>query len=55
MSFMVKDDDVLDKYNETWYKIKEKLNIKFHSEPIYDDKYIKTKEREFDGVIKQTF
>ena len=55
MSFMVKDDDVLDKYNETWYKIKEKLNIKFHSESVYDDKYIKTKEREFDGVIKQTF
>ena len=27
MSFMVKDDDVLDKYNELWDKIKEKLNI----------------------------
>ena len=31
MSFMVKDGNVLDKYNEMWDKIKEKLAIKFHS------------------------
>ena len=30
MSFMVKDDSVLNKYNDIWDKIKEKLNIKFH-------------------------
>ena len=29
MSFMVKDDNVLDKHNKIWDKIKEKLNIKF--------------------------
>ena len=28
MSFIIKDDDVLDKYNEIWDKIKEMLNIK---------------------------
>ena len=28
MSFMVKDDNVLDKHNKIWDKIKEKLNIK---------------------------
>ena len=55
MSFFIKDDDVLYKYNEIWDKIKEKLNIKFHSEPIYDKKYIKAKVREFDGVIKTNF
>ena len=31
MSFVTKDDDVLDKYNEIWNKIKKTLNIKFHS------------------------
>ena len=36
MSFMVKDDNVLDKYNKIWDKIKEKLNIKFHTKPVYD-------------------
>ena len=40
MSFFIKDDDVLYKYNDIWDKIKEKLNINFHSEPIYDKKYI---------------
>ena len=52
MSFMVKNDNVLGEYNEIWDKIREKLNIKFHSMPAYEEKYIKAKVREFDGVIK---
>ena len=48
MSFMIKNNNVLDKYNEIWDKIKNKLNIKFHSKPVYDEKYIKAKVREFD-------
>ena len=55
ISFMVKNDDVLDKYNEIWDKIKGKLSIKFHSMPVYDEKYIKAKVREFNGVIKTNF
>ena len=55
MSFVTKDDDVLDEYNETWDKIKETLNIKFHRKPVYDEKYLKAKVREFDGVIKTNF
>ena len=55
MYFVIKDDDVLDKYNEIWYRIKGKLNIKFHSMPVYDEKYIKAKVREFNGVIKTNF
>ena len=34
---------------------KNKLSIKFHSEPIYEQKYLKAKVREFDGVIKTNF
>ena len=45
-SFLIKDD-VLEKYNEIWNTIKETLNIKFHSMPVYDEKYIKAKVREF--------
>ena len=55
MSFVIKDDDVLDKYNEIWDKIKNTLNIKFHSMLVYDEKYIKPKVREFNGVIKTKF
>ena len=55
MSFFVRDDNVLDKYNEICGVIKKMLKIKFHSEPVYDEKYLKTKVREFDGVIKTNF
>ena len=57
MSFMIKNDGRLDKYNEIWDKIKEKLNIKKlnHSIPVYDEKYIKAKVREFNRVIKTNF
>ena len=55
MAFVIKDDDVLDKCNEIWDKIKETLNIKFHSMPVYDEKYMKAKVREFNGVIKTNF
>ena len=55
MSFLIKDDMCLDKYNQIWNKIKETLNIKFHSMPVYDEKYIKAKVREFNGVTKTNF
>ena len=54
MSFMIKDDYILDKY-EIWDKIKETLSIKFHSMPVYNQTYIKAKVREFDDVIKKNF
>ena len=46
---------MLDKYNEIWDKIKDILNIKFHSIPVYDGKYIKAKVRKFNGDIKTNF
>ena len=55
ISIMIKNDDMLDKYNEICDKIKEKLNIKFHSMLVYDEKYIKAKVWKFDGVIKIKF
>ena len=42
---MVNDDNVLDKYNNIWDMIKEKLSIKFHTMPVYDKTYIKAKVR----------
>ena len=55
MSFMIKNDICLDKYHKIWNKIKNTLNIKFHSMPVYDEKYIKAKVREFNGAIKTNF
>ena len=39
---------------EIWRKFI-KLNIKFHSQPIYENKFLKAKVREFDGNIKTNF
>ena len=49
MSFSIKDDEVWEKYENIWDVIKNKLSIKFHSKPIYEQKYLKAKVREFDG------
>ena len=51
MSFLIKDDEVWDKYNRIWDVIKDKIGIKFHSKPVYEYKYLKAKAREFDGAI----
>ena len=55
MSFIFADDSVFVKYNEIWSKIKKVLNTKFHSMPVYDEKCIKTKVRECNCAVKQTF
>ena len=47
VSFKIEYDDVLVKCNEIWDEIKMKLAIKFHSQPVYDGDYIKTKIKTF--------
>ena len=55
MSSSIKNNEVWVKYEDIWNVIKNKLNIKLHSLPIYENKYLKTKIREFDGNIKTNF
>ena len=55
MSFNIEDDSALVKYNEIWKKIKNTLSIKFHSKPVYDKKYIKTKVKTFNEVLNTIF
>ena len=55
MSFLIKDDEVWEKYEKIWDVIKNKLSIKFHSEPVYDKTYLKAKVGEFDDKIKTNF
>ena len=52
-------------YDERWWNVgkiqpnlvcdRNKVGNKFYSEPVYEEKYLKTKVREFDGVIKTNF
>ena len=55
MSSKIEDESVYLKYTEIWNKIKDILNLKFHSQPIYDEKYIRTKVKKFNNLISILF
>ena len=55
MSFKIEDESVYLKDTEIWNKIKNSLNAKFHSQPIYDDKYIKANVKTFSSIINTLF
>ena len=50
MCFLIKDDEVWERYYKVWDVIKDKLGIIFHSEPVYGYKHLKAKLREFDDL-----
>ena len=43
INLLVHDKELLKKYNETWDKISNLSKIEFNSEPVHNDKCIKTK------------
>ena len=57
MSFKVKDNKLLKKYNKIWEKISSQMNIEFDSEPVYGDgdKYKKTKIKMCEGRVNTNF
>ena len=55
MSFKIEDKDVYLKYHEILNNTKSILNVDFHSQPIYDDKYIKPKVKKFSNSINTLF
>ena len=52
---MIEDDRVLVKYNKIWDNVKKTLSIKFHNMPVYDEKYIKAKSKEFNCIGNRNF
>ena len=55
ISLKIEDESVYLKYTEIWNKIKNSQNTSFHSQLIYDDKYIKTKVKTFSSMINTLF
>ena len=43
ISFLIKDNELLEKYNEIWEKARNSLKKEFDSEPLYYEKYLKAK------------
>ena len=55
ISFLIKDDKLLEKYNEIWEKIKNSLKKEFDSKPVYNEKYLKAKTKSYNGKINTNF
>ena len=55
ISFFVKDDELLEIYNETWEKVKNSIKKEFDSEPVYNEKYLKAKIKSYNGRINTNF
>ena len=55
ISFLIKDDKLLEKYNEIWEKIKNSLKKEFDSKPVYNEKYLKAKTKSYNGKISTNF
>ena len=55
MSFLIKDDKLLEKYNEIWEKVEIIIKKEFGSEPLYNEKYLKAKIKSINGIINTNF
>ena len=55
ISILIKDDELLEKYNEIWEKVKNTLKKEFNSEPVYNQKYLKAKTESCNGKINTNF
>ena len=41
--FLIKDNELQEKYKEIWDKVSTFIKKGFDSEPVYNEKYLKTK------------
>ena len=51
MSFLIKDEKLLQKYNEICKKVGNIIKKEFDSKPVYNEKYTKTKVKSYNGKI----
>ena len=53
--FLIKDDDLLGKYNTIWDKVSSDIKEEFNSEPIYNKTFLKTKIKFYGGWCSYIF
>ena len=51
MSFLIKDNELIEKYNNIWDKVSNAIKKGFDSEPVYNEKYSKTKIKSYEGKV----
>ena len=55
MSFLIKNEKLLGKYNKIWRRVSNITKKEFDSNPVYDENYIKTKIQLYNGKINTHF
>ena len=55
ISFLIKDDELLEKYDEIWEEVKNNIKKEFGSEPAYNEKHLKAKIKSYNGKINKNF
>ena len=51
MSFLIKDVELLEKYNKIWEKVSNSIKKGFDGEPVCNEKYLKTKIKAYEGKV----
>ena len=52
---MIKDDELLENYNEIWERICNRIKKGFDGEPAFNEKYLKTKIKSYGEKINTNF
>ena len=55
ISFLIKHEKLLEKYNKIWKKVSNIIKNKFESKPVYNEKYLKTKIKSYHGKVNTNF
>ena len=51
MNFLIKDRELLEAYNMMWERVSKLIKTRFESEPLYNEEYLKTNTKSYDGKI----
>ena len=55
MYFLIKDDDLLEKFNSIWDKVSGDIKKEFGSEPVYNKNFLKTKIKSYSFEVTDSF
>ena len=51
MSSFIKNDELLEKSHQIWEKVINSIKKEFNSQPVYNEKYLKTNIKSYNGKI----
>ena len=51
MSFLIENEELLEKHNNIWDKVSNTIKKGFDSEPVWNETYLTTKIKSYEGKI----